>query len=97
MAFWLRMPLLQCTTISRSGSSSPKRCASAGSGISVLPAMRQIWYSSGLRTSRMKTSSLAVEPLLQLLDGDFAGSRGGRRRRFLAAHAAELLVVDQLP
>jgi len=42
MARWLRIPLLQCTTISLSRLSSPMRCGSDDKGISTLPGIRLI-------------------------------------------------------
>ena len=89
------MPLLQWTTISRSG-------------VELAEALRQLRQRDQRAAGNAADLKLlgvahvedeqvlaAVEPLLQFLDGDVS-VRGGRRRRFLAADAAELLVVDQL-
>ncbi len=90
----LRPPLLQWTMISCCG---PVRriVPSSGSGKSVLPGMRQIWNSSGLRTSRMIQLFAAIHALFQFLHGDVA-LLTRCDLWFGRMDAAELFVIDQL-
>ena len=77
-ALALRMPLLQCATISASLSSSLRRFGRSPSGISFEVGMRQIWYSCSSRTSTRTNVVAAVDLLLHFSGFDFSECGGHR-------------------